>query len=223
MDKDAFLDFLSEQLTEEFWILLREALENAFRIAYEDARRRQEEGKIDAPEFTRTCGQDRHATLEKAIRDSAKAVGLTVEVRKTVAGGVSYSCIRCKRLTLLRTNVMTACKEAPRKSKFRKEFAASNASLLPQQIDMFEEAPPASPEDICAMIIVVRDREDPSKLAFLGAGLPRPDLSSWLVTVSITEILARYHDKSSCEDKTALPKPEVRLKPAARKRRKHRK
>ena len=96
---------------------------------------------------------------------------------------------------LIRGNVQKHC-GLPRATRFRKERARINAWLDPVQCDFLREVTEPSSDQLCAMIVVTAYPQhlDPSIPAFVGLGVPRSDMSEWVVLEPIQKLLARYHD-----------------------------
>lgn len=156
--------------------------------------------RIAPPEQRNALGQFRHFAAEAGLRRAGQAAGLNVHVPDTVPRGGLYSLVEAEDIFLLRANISSGL-QVPRPSRFRQSWASLNAWLRPEQIDLFEASGPRPTVDrLCGLLITTASNKmDPSLPAWVGIGIPTADLSAWITTVSITEIIARYHDAATPE------------------------
>jgi hypothetical protein len=173
-----------------FFQQLHEEMDAAFAQALRTATER-----VAAPERRNALGHLRHFGAEAGFRNAGQAVGLNVHVPDTVPKGSLYSLIEAKGIFLLRSNIVSGL-ALLRPSKFRRTWASLNAWLRPEQIDLFEtRVPPASPDRLCGLLITTASNKlNPGLPAWVGIGIPTPDLSAWIKTISISDIIARFHD-----------------------------
>lgn len=149
----------------------------------------------DEPERANMLGQARHACCEEAFRAAAQDAGLATVAPHTEPAGGRYSLVSHAGVHLIRGNVQVHC-GPPRPTRFRSAWAALNAWLDPVQLDLLRSVPVPPSDRLCGMIVVTANRRngDPSIPAFVGLGIPRCDLSEWVVLEPIQKLLARYHD-----------------------------
>ena len=175
------------------------------------------------PERANMLGQARHASCEEAFRTAAQAAGINAHAPHTEPAGGRYSLVGSKGVYLVRGNVQAHC-GPPRPTRFRSAWAALNSWLDPVQMDFLRHTEPPPADRLCGMIVVTAHRRkgDPSVPAFVGLGIPRADLSEWVLLEPLTKLLARYHDADKGAQPLApapvLVKDEAnpRLKPHAR-------
>jgi hypothetical protein len=141
----------------------------------------------------------------RRLNDMLRA-GDTLVVRWVDRLGRNY-----QDVVIVRSNVQHHL-GTPRPSKFRRVFAAANEWLDPPHPSMFEPPKLLSDASMCAMVIsTIEPRVDPSVPAFLGIGVPSPDLRRWIFRRSMTELIAMYRDRSAPEEKV----PEVSVRDLA--------
>lgn len=176
-----------------FFQQLQEEMDAAFAQALRTTRER-----IAPPERRNALGQLRHFGAEAGFRIAGQAAGLNVHVPDTVPKGSLYSMVEGERIFLLRANICSGL-QVPRPSKFRQRWASLNAWMRPEQINLFEpEAPPSATDKLCGLLITTASNKmDPGLPAWVGIGIPTADLSAWIQTISIPEIIARYHDAAT--------------------------
>lgn len=162
---------------------------------------------IEEPEKGNMVGQLRHARCEAGFRKAGEESGLAVHAPHTAPAGSRYSLVVANGVYLIRGNIQRHC-GPPRPTAFRKEWAALNRWLEPQQRDMWEKlaVPPA--DRLCGMIVTTVDPRfgNPAVPAFVGLGIPWPDLSGWAKLIPVNELLTHYHDKES-EERTPQATP----------------
>ncbi|MCB2100783.1 MAG: hypothetical protein KDE22_07940 [Rhodobacterales bacterium] len=149
----------------------------------------------DEPERANMLGQARHACCEEAFRAAAQDAGVAAIAPHTHPAGGRYSLVSSKGVHLIRGNVQAHC-GPPRPTRFRSAWAELNAWLNPIQLDLLKTVPMPSSEQLCGVIVVTAHRRnsDPSIPAFVGLGIPRSDLSEWVLLEPVHKLLARYHD-----------------------------
>jgi hypothetical protein len=176
-----------------FFQQVQEEMDAAFAQALRTTRER-----IAAPERRNALGQLRHFGAEAGFRSAGQSVGLNVHVPDTVPKGSMYSLIEGAGIFLLRANICSGL-ALPRPSKFRERWASLNAWLRPEQGDLFEpESSSPAPDRLCGLLITTASNKiDPGLPAWVGIGIPTPDLSAWIKTISIQEMIARYHDAAT--------------------------
>ncbi len=170
----------------------------------------------ELPERVAMLGQNRHARCEPAFRLAAQEGGMSVLTPHTEPVGGRYSVASSGAISIIRGNVQRHC-GTPRATKFRRQYAVVNRYLSAQQLDLLEQRPPPSPDRLCAMLVVTAHSPrtgDPSVPAFVGLGIPRHDLSSWLRLLPLNELLAMYHDADAKVH--ALREPLVEVKDKAK-------
>jgi len=147
------------------------------------------------PERCNMLGQSRHACCEEGFRLAAQEAGITSLASHTDPPGGRYSLVKSEGVHLIRSNVQVHC-GPPRPTQFRKAWAALNNWLDPVQLDLLKETPPPSPDRLCGMVVVTANKRhgDSSVPAFVGVGIPRSDLSDWVVLEPINNVLALYHN-----------------------------
>ena len=147
------------------------------------------------PEQANMLGQARHACCEEGFRIAAQDAGLMAVAPHTEPGGGRYSLVSHQSVHLIRCNVQAHC-GPPRPTRFRSAWAVLNEWLDPLQLDFLRAVPVSSLERLCGMIVVTAHKRigDPSIPAFVGLGIPRSDLSEWVVLEPIQKLLGRYHD-----------------------------
>lgn len=166
------------------------------------------------PERANMLGQARHACCEEGFRQAATDAGLSPIAPHTEPRGGRYSLVSHENIHLIRSNVQVHC-GPPRPTRFRSAWAELNSWLSPLQLDLLRPVPPPSSDDLCGMIVVTSNKRhgDPSVPAFVGLGIPRSDLSDWVVLEPVSKLLARYHD---AETKSRTPdEPTVELQDRA--------
>ena len=156
---------------------LAEQMDVAFAKALRVTRQHYQE-----PEQANMLGQARHACCEEGFRSVAHEVGLLPIAPHTKPAGGRYSLVSHQGLHLIRGNVQTHC-GPPRPTRFRSAWATLNAWLDPLQLDLLRTVRVPSSEQLCGIIVVTAHRRngDPSIPAFVGLGIPRSDLSEWVV------------------------------------------
>ncbi len=166
------------------------------------------------PERANMLGQARHACCEEGFRTAAQDAGLTAVAPHTKPAGGRYSLVSHEGVHLIRGNVQVHC-GPPRPTRFRSAWAALNAWLDPVQLDLLQAVPVPSSDRLCGMIVVTAHRRDgdPSIPAFVGLGIPRCDLSEWVVLEPIQKLLGRYHDLETLIH--TPPEPPVEVKDQA--------
>lgn len=145
------------------------------------------------PERVSMLGQARHACCEEGFRQAAQDAGLAALAPHTMPAGGRYSLVSYDGVHLIRGNVQAHC-GTPRPTRFRSAWAAINAWLDPLQLDLLRPTASPSSNKLCGMLVVTADKRDPSVPAFVGLGIPRSDLSEWVVLEPINRLLGRYHD-----------------------------
>jgi len=147
------------------------------------------------PEQANMLGQARHAFCEEGFRIAAQDVGLSVSTPHTQPAGGRYSLVSHEGVHLVRCNVQAHC-GPPRPTQFRSSWASLNAWLDPLQLDLLRTVPVPSSDHLCGMIVVTANKRDgdPSIPAFVGIGIPRSDLSEWMILEPVHKLLGRYHD-----------------------------
>jgi hypothetical protein len=150
------------------------------------------------PERANMLGQARHACCEEGFRAAAQGAGMAAIAPHTEPAGGRYSLVSYEDVHLVRGNVQAHC-GPPRPTRFRNAWAALNIWLDPQQLDLLRAVRMPTSERLCGMIVVTAHRRsgDPSIPAFVGLGIPRSDLSAWVVLVPVQSLLAHYHDRET--------------------------
>ncbi len=188
---------------------LEERINAAFAKAYSSTCKDYAE-----PERVNMLGQARHACCEEGFRTAAQDSGLVAHALPTKPAGGHYSLVSHKNVYLIRCNIQAHC-GPPRPTRFRREWAALNAWLEPTQLDLLRAVPVPSSEQLLGMIVVTAYRRvgDPSVPAFIGLGIPRSDLSEWVVLEPIQKLLGRYHDLGTTVH--GIPQAPVKVKDRA--------
>lgn len=168
----------------------------------------------EEPEQVNMLGQARHACCEEGFRAAARESGLAATVVHTRPPGGRYSLVSCEGVHLVRCNVQAHC-GPPRPTRFRNAWAALNAWLDPVQLDLLRAVPRPPSGQLCGMIVVTAHRrcDDPSVPAFIGLGVPRSDLSNWIVLQPIHRMLGLCHDRDT--RRRTLPDAPVEVKDRA--------
>lgn len=166
-----------------------------------------------SPEQPAMRGQIRHGRLEAGFREAASNAGLTPQACHTRGYGSRFSVVGRNGVYLLRSNVQTHC-GPPRPTYFRKEWAQLNEWLNPFQPDLLEHRPEPPSDQICGMLVVTCRKRggDPRVADFVGLGIPRSDLSCWIVLEPLTSLLALYHDMDARQYTTNKLEVEVKDK-----------
>lgn len=166
------------------------------------------------PERSNMLGQIRHAYCEEGFRAAARDAGLEAVAPHTQPPGGRYSVVHQKEVYLIRSNIQAHC-GPPRPTAFRTIWASFNEWLNPRQLDLLEETPVPSSERLCAMIVTTTHvwNADTSLPGFVGVGIPRADLSGWIVLEPIQTLLGRYHDLET--KMHTPPEPSVEVKDRA--------
>jgi hypothetical protein len=199
-------DRLHQNLPLSFIELLTQYHDEAFATAWLTAKK-----TVAEPEVLMASAQLRHALCEDAFRRAATNTGIEANWSKTLPRGGQFSLARAADVVIVRSNVQHHL-GTPRPSKFRRVFAAANEWLDPPHPSMFEPPKLLSDASMCAMVIsTIEPRVDPSVPAFLGIGVPSPDLRRWIFRRSMTELIAMYRDRSAPEEKV----PEVSVRDLA--------
>ena len=176
-----------EMIPREFFRALQENLDAAFVRADALATK-----SFAEPERLAMRGQHRHAFCEDALRSAAMGAGINAVAAYTEPAGARFSLITHQGVSLIRSNIQVHC-GTPRPSRFRKQFAAMNAWLRPVQTDMFNPVQSPPNDQLCGMIVAtINRRGDQTLPAFVGLGIPYPDLSGWLAFEPIHQVMARY-------------------------------
>lgn len=209
------LALLLHSIPASFFQNLAEQMDAAFGKALRIAQ------NFEEPEWANLLGQARHACCEEGFRMAARDAGLTAHALHTNPVGGRYSLVHEGQVHLLRCNVKEHL-GTPRLTQFRSDWAAQNHWLNPIQADLFRSVQAPSPDGLCGMITVTAHRRggDPSVPAFVGLGVPRHDLSDWLLLKSVQDLLGFYHDNESRT--RALPEAPVKVKDQAMPRLKQR-
>ena len=152
----------------------------------------------EEPEQVSMLGQARHACCEEGFRAAAQDAGLAATVVHTRPPGGRYSLVSYEGIHLVRCNVQAHC-GPPRPTRFRNAWAALNAWLDPVQLDLLRAVPRPPAGQLCGMIVVTAHKRhaDLSVPAFIGLGVPRSDLSSWIVLEPIHRMLGLCHDRET--------------------------
>ena len=169
---------------------LMEQVDDAFAKASVLTRQRFAE-----PERANMLGQIRHSYCEEGFRAAARHAGVEAVASHTQPPGGRYSVVCHREVYLIRSNIQAHC-GPPRPTAFRSTWASFNEWLDPRQLDLLGETPVPSSDRLCAMIVITTHlwNADPSLPGFLGLGIPRADLSGWIVLEPIQTLLGRYHD-----------------------------
>ena len=79
-------------------------------------------------------------------------------------------------------------------------------------MDFFNEVKEPSTDKLCVMLIVSSQLygDDQSVPAYIGIGVPYPDLSGWELRKSISEILALYHDQDTKHSTQSEPETTIK-------------
>lgn len=151
--------------------------------------------QFDEPEQPAMLGQTRHACCEEGFRTAAQDAGLIASASQTQPAGGRYSLVSHENVHLIRGNVQTHC-GPPRPTQFRSSWASLNSWLDPLQLDLLRPILAPSPDHLCGMVVVTANKRDgdASIPAFVGIGVPRSDLSEWVILEPIQKLLGRYHD-----------------------------
>lgn len=150
---------------------------------------------IERPEQPNMLGQLRHARCEAWFRKAAAESDVNVHVLNTQPAGGRYSLVSANDVYLIRSNIQIHC-GPPRPTAFRRAWAALNHWLNPLQLDLLRKVEAAPSNRLCGVIVTTSHPRhgDPSVPAFVGLGIPRADLSSWVTLVPLTTLLGLYHD-----------------------------
>ncbi|KIX11900.1 hypothetical protein [Dethiosulfatarculus sandiegensis] len=208
MKIDFLKDWVVPNIPKDFWRFFEEQQTEAFHNAHRTTVNSYEES-----EYLQLVGHVRHAMSEMAFRNAASQANLLVESLSTNPVGGKYSLAIRGDFQLLRTNIQTHC-GPPRPSKFRREYAAYNLWLQPQQLGLWHSPPVFLKDKLCGMILVTRRKKggDPTVPAYIGLGIPSPDLKSWLGgPYPIQKIIASYSDSGVILLETALKLRQQRL------------
>ncbi|OEO32229.1 hypothetical protein VW23_012600 [Devosia insulae DS-56] len=199
-------DRLYRAVPEAFFQFLTEYTDAAFATAWLTATK-----TVAAPEVSATASQLRHALCEDAFRRAANEAGMDGNWYHTEPRGGRYSMSRNDDVVMVRCNVQKHM-GTPRPTGFRKAHAAVNEWLDPPHPSLLEEIAPAPDDLMCAMVIsTVEHRVDPTVPAYLGLGVPSPDMRRWLFRASIVDLLAMYRDRSA----PTVGQPTVEVKDVA--------
>lgn len=168
----------------------------------------------EEPEQVNMLGQARHACCEEGFRAAAHDAGLAPIVVPTRPAGGRYSLVSYQGVHLIRCNVQAHC-GPPRPTRFRNAWAALNAWLDPIQLDLLRAVPRPPSGQLCGMIVVTAHKRcgDLSVPAFIGLGVPRSDLSNWIVLEPIHRLLGLCHDRET--KRRTPPEAPVELKDRA--------
>jgi hypothetical protein len=184
-----------EIIPREFFRALQENLDAAFVRADALATKNFAE-----PERLAMRGQHRHALCEDALRSAATGAGISAVAAYTEPAGARFSLITHQGISLIRSNIQVHC-GTPRPTRFRKQFAAMNAWLRPVQTDLFRTFQPPPTDKLCGIIVATINRHGDQTLpAFVGLGVPFPDLSGWLAFEPIHKVMARYQGFDAEQD-----------------------
>lgn len=170
---------------------------------------------FESPEQPAMRGQIRHGRLEAGFREAASNAGLNPQACYTKGQASRFSVVGSEGVYLLRSNVQAHC-GPPRPAHFRKEWAQLNEWLDPFQPDLLEHKQEPPSDRLCGMIVVScrKNGGDPTVADFVGLGIPRSDLSSWVVLEPLTGLLALYHDMDA--RRHASKEIEVQIKDKAK-------
>lgn len=184
-----------ETIPREFFRSLIENLDTAFVRADTMARK-----SFSEPERIAMSGQLRHAFCEDAVRNAAAAGGIHAVAGFTEPAGARFSFVSHRGVNLIRSNIQSHC-GTPRPSRFRRQFAVMNAWLRPIQTDLFKAVEPPPSDELCGIIVATFNRHGERSLpAFVGLGVPFPDLSGWLAFEPIHQVMARYQGFDAEQD-----------------------
>lgn len=147
------------------------------------------------PEWANMLSQARHAHCEEGFRQAARDAGMLPTAPHTKPAGGRYSLVSREGVHLIRGNIQAHC-GPPRPTRFRRVWATLNSWLDPLQLNLLQAVRTPPTDQLCGMIIVTayKRQGDPSVPAFVGLGIPRSDLSGWVILEPISRLLARYHD-----------------------------
>lgn len=149
----------------------------------------------DEPERANMLGQHRHARCESGFRRSAKDNDLKVLAPHTKPAGGRYSLVEGGGVYLIRSNIQRHC-GTPRPTAFRQRWAELNAWLKPTQLDLLQETAKPSSDRLCGMLVITSHNRhgDQTVPAYVGLGIPNPELTDWVKLIAINDLLALYHD-----------------------------
>jgi hypothetical protein len=181
----------------EFFRQMLEYADAGFAEAHTLASRHSEE-----PERANILGQLRHARCEAGFRRAASENGLAVVAPHTQPRGGRYSLVKGEGIYLIRSNVQKHC-GPPRPTAFRKQWATLNSWLSPLQLSLLESVTPPQADRLCGMLVTTAHPRsgDPSVPSFVGVGIPRADLSDWVRLISVSDLLALYHEADAAARK----------------------
>jgi hypothetical protein len=171
---------------------------------------------VEEPEKANMLGQLRHARCETGFRRAAEESRLIVTTPHTKHKGGRYSLIEADNVYLLRSTILPHC-GTPRFAVFRQEWASINKWLDPVQPDFWNPVSPPPADRLCGMIVTTAHPHwgNPRVPAFVGLGIPRADLKSWAVLISLPDLLARYHRAEVLPPKDPTPKDPAPVKDRA--------
>ena len=175
-------------------------------VGFIAADRLAQEGSAE-PERVTMRGHARHAQCEELFRASAQDVGLHPLVVHTKSKGAKYSIVSHDGVHLLRAHLQW-WRARPRPARFREEWAAVNKWMDSVQRDLLRADPPIPRSDqMCAMLITTAHRLNPRVPAWIGIGIPRADLSAWVVQESLDDLVGRYglRPHRPADDPVTLP------------------
>ncbi len=180
-----------DRIVDAFPVDLFQLIAQRTPVGFAAADRLAEEGSAE-PERAMMRGHARHAQCEELFRASAKDVGLDPMVVHTKSKGAKYSIVSHDGVHLLRAHLRW-WRARPRPARFREEWAAVNKWMDSVQRDLWRADPPIQHSDqMCAMLITTAHRLNPRVPAWIGIGVPRADLSAWIVQQSLDDLIGCY-------------------------------
>lgn len=152
----------------------------------------------------------RRSILEKKLRDSAIASGLTIDLCWNAAKNYQFTEITAQDWTFTLKHTSDE-RHMLKSSIFREQNAALN-SMLPQ-LELFalvDEKKKKSPTQFSAIIFHGTDLEDRSTPGFIRIGVPREDFSWWEACYDIHEVMAHTTATKTPEEVKAVAKWKTR-------------
>jgi hypothetical protein len=168
-----------------------EGLQASFQRAHYDALTFHEH------ERARVLPQLRHYRQNAAFRDAAAAHGLECQMFSASPQGENFPLVVTGRLIIARCSLAFNNRRIP-KARFRRQIAAGNRILEPDNLDFFDSArkKPSEFEPLGVLIASVSPhRTQAADLpAAIMVGVPHSDLSDWHTLMEHQELMLDSHE-----------------------------
>ena len=214
MDKDSLLEAIISNVPKPFLNGLNKRIQAAYLSEYH--RIKDDPSTLDDQKGARLL-DDRYYRIETELHDAAQEAGLPVTARPVAQNSWTFVYVKSNGVGFTQSYVPRQGDFPPNKAKFRQQLAAESAlprfDLGDDDIRVFQ------PCDFYALIAhnpLGKDfSEDKQHLGGLQLCVPDSAMESWLLQMSIVEIISMY----PADSKETLAKPEPIMKSVPKKKR----